>query len=504
MKLHHKNIKTVRNMTISHHWLGVLGTAAVTIGLIGLTAPNIGAIAKPASQFGETTSSLANHASTSERPADPDPIRTIKLLTSSVFTPKVEVAPAPGHSPEPSTPLASLTQPAQPENTAATIVNDKTASPDAMDPESVADQIKTTKIRKGDNMTTIFRRLGLSRSDLNRILTDKSVSKTLGNIHPGQIIEAHISSDGLLSALRYEPEDSKSLNILFDGQDLQVEEVINHPESRIAFAEGTITNSFFEAAAKTGLSDKHIMSLADIFAWDVDFGRDIRPGDRFAVLYETLYRNDEQVGTGRILAAEFINHGQRHQAVHFEHKNRRGYYDPEGRPVRKAFLRSPVNFTRISSGFSLKRWHPKLHRFRAHKGVDYSAPTGTAVQAAGDGRVTFAGNKGGYGRVVIIQHGQRYSTLYAHLHRIKRGVKAGERVNQGQVIGTVGRSGLATGPHLHYEFRVDGAHRDPLKVKLPGAPALPKRLMAQFRNQTSEYLGQLAQLSSANLVATRD
>ena len=289
--------------------------------------------------------------------------------------------------------------------------------------------------------------------------------------------------------------------VTFDADALHTKRTIERPETRVAFAEGAIETNFFESAAATGLSDKQIMELADLFAWDVDFARDIRQGDRFALLYESLHRGDEQVGTGRILAAEFVNNGDTHRTVYFEHEDRGGYYDPEGHPIRKTFLRSPVNFTRISSGFSLKRWHPKLHRFRAHKGVDYAAPIGTPIQAAGDGKIKFAGKKGGYGRVVIIQHGQRYSTLYAHLHRIKGGIKPGARVKQGQTIGTVGRSGLVTGPHLHYEFRVDGAHRNPLKVKLPGAPGLPEKLMTQFTHQTSGYMTQLAKLTATNLAA---
>ena len=519
----------------SHHWLGILGVAAVTIGATGLVAPessssiqdphrNVNVVSPSSGR--STLAAFSAGYEEANRPA-------IRLPTSATRTQKPAFsfskasAHASHHESRPNhlirndSPSTSPSYPPFPRNVIqipqgtfvenaernlgihANPISAKAGDPaeSAQASTKPADRIKTLKISKGDNLTLLFRRLGLPNEDLHRILNHEAAAKTLHNIHPGQTIKVHISPAGRLTALRYEPRTFESLIITLDEHGIKAQHVIDRPKTRIAFAEGIINSSLFDAATKAGLSDKQIMNLADIFAWDVDFGRDIRPGDRFALLYEVLYRQNKQVGTGRILAAEFTNDGRVHRAVHFQHKERGGYYDPQGRPMRKTFLRSPVNFTRISSGFSLRRWHPKLHTFRAHRGVDYAAPTGTAIRAAGDGKIIFAGRKGGYGRTVIIQHGERYSTLYAHLHRIKRGMKPGKRVQQGNIIGTVGRSGLATGPHLHYEFRVDGTHRNPLKVKLPGAPALPKKLMAHFRSQTSGYLTQLAKFTRTNLAA---
>jgi len=246
------------------------------------------------------------------------------------------------------------------------------------------------------------------------------------------------------------------------------------------------------------------MQLADIFAWDVDFALDIRSGDSFLVIYEERYLNGEKLDDGDVLAAEFSNQGHRYQALRFvDDDGNRAYLTPDGHSLRKAFLRTPVNFSRISSHFSLGRKHPILHKLRAHKGVDYAAPTGTPVTASGDGKVAFVGTKGGYGKTVVLQHGQGYSTLYAHLSRFTKGLRAGSRVHQGEVIGFVGSSGLATGPHLHYEFQVNGTHMNPLTVRLPQAAPIEQRYRAAFSQLAGERLAQLetirrTQLASSN------
>ena len=229
-------------------------------------------------------------------------------------------------------------------------------------------------------------------------------------------------------------------------------------------AHGVIESSLFMAAAEAGISENIIMELAGIFGWDVDFVLDIRKGDRFSMTYEELFRNGEKIANGDILAAEFINDGKSYKAVRYVNPqtNRAEYFSPDGRSMRKAFLRSPVDFRRISSGFSLTRRHPVLNKIRAHRGVDYAAATGTPIRAAGDGKIVHRANKGGYGRTVIIQHGSKYSTLYAHMSNYKRGHRVGSKVKQGEVIGFVGASGLATGPHLHYEIRVGGEPINPM------------------------------------------
>jgi murein DD-endopeptidase MepM/ murein hydrolase activator NlpD len=246
------------------------------------------------------------------------------------------------------------------------------------------------------------------------------------------------------------------------------------------------------------------MELAGIFGWDIDFALDIREGDQFAVLYEGLYLDGERIGTGNILAAEFTNQGKLYRAVRYtDARGHTDYYAPDGHSMRKTFLRTPVSFTRISSRFNSGRKHPILNRIRAHKGVDYAAATGTPVKATGNGKIVLRGKKGGYGNTVVIQHGSSYSTLYAHLNNFARGKTVGSRVQQGEIIGYVGSTGLATGPHLHYEFRVNGVHRNPLTVKLPDAAPLPKKFREDFKLATENLIAQL-ELAKTQTVALQD
>jgi murein DD-endopeptidase MepM/ murein hydrolase activator NlpD len=244
-----------------------------------------------------------------------------------------------------------------------------------------------------------------------------------------------------------------------------------------------------------------IMELAAIFGWDIDFALDIRRGDHFTVVYQEYYLEGKKVRDGDILAAEFTNQGKSYRAIRYvDADGNAGFYTPEGLSLRKAFLRTPVKFSRISSRFTLHRKHPILNRIRAHKGVDYAAPRGTPIRATGDGKVVFRGRKGGYGRTIVIQHGSKYSTLYGHMSRYNGKVKLGRRVRQGQVIGYVGSSGLATGPHLHYEFRIDGVHRNPLTVKLPVAEPIAKRYRDDFQKLATPLIAQL-ELLTRSLVA---
>jgi murein DD-endopeptidase MepM/ murein hydrolase activator NlpD len=264
------------------------------------------------------------------------------------------------------------------------------------------------------------------------------------------------------------------------------------------------------------------MRIADIFRWDIDFVLDIQPGDRFRVIYEELSQDGKPLGEGDVLAVEFVNQGTVYRAIRFAHGETGGnagsddagggdaeaeadfgYYTPDGKSMRKAFLRAPLEFTRVSSRFNLFRRHPILNRMRAHRGVDYAAPIGTPVKSAGEGRVRFIGNKGGYGKVIEIQHANEVRTVYGHLSRFARGLREGERVRQGEVIGFVGMTGLATGPHLHYEYLLRGVHKDPQKVPLPNDRPIPASLMAGFRSHAAPLLGGLdsGQLTPA-LLAT--
>src|SRR5690606_28363930 len=260
-------------------------------------------------------------------------------------------------------------------------------------------------------------------------------------------------------------------------------------------------SSLFAAGAEAGMDDAVILELAKVFGYDIDFAQDLRTGDRFSVVYDEVYRDGERLRGGEVLAATFVNQGRRYSAFRYRFEDgRTAYYDAEGRPMKKSFLRMPIEFARISSRFTSARKHPVLGRVRAHKGVDYAANSGTPIMAAGDGKVFFAGWQNGYGRTIILDHGRGYTTLYGHMSRLGK-YKTGQRVRQGDVIGYVGATGLATGPHLHYEFRVAGVHRDPLKVTLPKPEPLPAQELARFRLQVAPMLAQLELLDSGTQLA---
>jgi murein DD-endopeptidase MepM/ murein hydrolase activator NlpD len=272
-------------------------------------------------------------------------------------------------------------------------------------------------------------------------------------------------------------------------------EIIDRPiEVRRKLAYGKIDTSLFESAAAAGLADKLIMNLAGIFAWDVDFVLDIRGGDHYYILFEEIYQDGIFVTDGNIIATEFNNNGRTFQAIRFVDKGGRSdYYTPEGLSVRKAFVRAPVDFTRISSSFNPRRKHPILNTIRAHRGVDYAAPSGTPIKTAGDGKVIFRGKKNGYGNAIIVQHGGNITTLYAHMSRFDKSSRIGRRVVQGQTIGYVGKTGLATAPHLHYEYRLNGVHRNPRTVKLPQADPIKEEYRADFLAAAAPILDELLQ-----------
>lgn len=348
------------------------------------------------------------------------------------------------------------------------------------------------EVRKGDNLSLIFKRHGLSERDLHQIMSLGGETHALTKIFPGSEIRLMLDEAGSLKALAYDVGEARTLQVQREETGFAAETIERELDIRTAQASGIIQGSLFVAANRAGLSDGLIMELVRIFGWDIDFALDIRQDDHFSLIYEEVYLEGEKLRDGRILAAEFVNRGKVFRAVRYtDAQNRADYYSPDGKSMRKAFLRSPVEYTRVSSRFSTGRMHPVLNRIRAHKGVDYAAPTGTPIKATGDGRVILKGVNGGYGNTVIIQHGSRYNTLYAHLSGFARGLKQGDRVKQGQTIGYVGMSGLATGPHLHYEFRVDDIHRDPLKVQFPEAAPVPAQHLADFKTHTQALLTQL-------------
>jgi murein DD-endopeptidase MepM/ murein hydrolase activator NlpD len=320
-------------------------------------------------------------------------------------------------------------------------------------------------------------------------------SNALKLLKPGDRLEiAH--RDGQVLALRRELDDIKLLSIARGETGFAANTIEREVDIRTTSAHGQIDSSLFEAGTTAGIGDRTTMDMAGIFEWDIDFIQDVREGDTFTVIYEELWRDGVKLRDGDIIAAEFVNQGKSFRAARFrDESGRAGYFTPEGRSVRRAFIRAPLNFTRISSNFNPNRRHPVLNTIRAHRGVDYAAPTGTPIRAAGDGKVLFRGVQGGYGNTIVLQHGGNITTLYGHLSRF--GTKrAGARVNQGDVIGYVGSSGLATGPHLHYEYRVNGVHRNPRTVALPPADPIAAEQQLAFTAATEPLWRQLDSFSS--------
>ncbi len=349
-----------------------------------------------------------------------------------------------------------------------------------------------TTIASGDNLTTVFKRLGLNASDVYTVANASSEQKPLRRLRPGEHIAICLNDEGKLTQVKY--TRSSLEHYLYERSENGFEgtKVILQPDLIPTHKTAVINNSLSLDANRAGLSQAKIMELANIFGWDIDFALDIRKGDEFSVLYDEKFLNGEKVGSGDILAATFANQGTTFSAVRFiEQDGSINYYTPDGKPMRKAFLRAPLDFTRISSNFSLRRKHPVHKRIKAHRGVDYAAPRGTPVYAAGDGKVIASGYSKANGNYVFIQHGGKYVTKYLHL--TKRLARKGQHVAQGKTIGTVGSTGYATGPHLHYEFLVNGVHRNPRTVKLPDAKTIAKRQRDEFLAQTTPLLNQLSQ-----------
>ena len=357
--------------------------------------------------------------------------------------------------------------------------------------ESIVDKNRiTVVVKKGDTLSLIFKNLDI-HNELTRLLNLGKEAKPFKKIYPGQKLHFTLV-DNKIEKLALEKNITKSIVLNSNGDTFSIEETNRELDKLTQVATGKINNSLFLAGQRAGMSDSLIMELAGIFGWDIDFALDIRQGDNFSVFYEELYLDGEKVGDGNIIAAEFINDKTAYRAYRYtDSKNNTEYYSPDGKSMRKPFMRTPVDIARISSYFNLRRKHPILNKIRAHKGVDYAAPRGTPIKATGNGKVVHRGNKGGYGKTIVLRHGNTYTTLYAHLSKYARGTASGSRVKQGQIIGYIGSTGLATGPHLHYEFRVNGVHRNPLKVKLPSAKPLPESEMENFQNAIQPLVVQL-------------
>ena len=372
-------------------------------------------------------------------------------------------------------------------------------------PSEVAGYWREDRIRRGDTIGSVLARLGVADPAALEFLRTNPAAKPLYQLKPGKPLTVETDDDGRLVNLRFLTADGQRLSIAREGDRLTAESAAAPAEIRWKMAIGEIQSSLFAAADEAGLPDAVTLQLADVFAGDIDFYHDLRRGDRFTVVYEMRYVDGEPVGAGAIVAAEIDNRGRAFSAYLWRGEDGGvNYYGADGAPMRKAFLRSPMEFSRVTSGFSNARFHPILQDWRAHKGVDYAAPMGTPVRATGNAKVIFAGTQNGYGNVIQLQHQGAFSTLYAHLSRIAPQVKTGARVAQGDVIGYVGQTGWATGPHLHYEFRVAGEQRNPLTVALPSGDPLLPQFRQEFADRTAPAIAQLTlaqTLSSAQLAA---
>jgi murein DD-endopeptidase MepM/ murein hydrolase activator NlpD len=355
---------------------------------------------------------------------------------------------------------------------------------------SPASYIREERFQRGDTLAGFLSRLGVNSTEVARLARVRALQL----LRPGMFVRAEVNSDGAPRTLSFLTGRDALMQIVADGTEYRAGEVTSALEPRVTMKSGVIRSSLFAATDAAGIPDSVGMQLADIFAGDVDFYRDLRKGDRFAVVYEEHAFGGAPVRAGRVLAAEFTNSGKTYRAVYYG----KGYYTPEGNNLRKAFLRTPLEFSRVSSGFGMRR-HPIAHAWRAHKGIDYAAQIGTRVRAVGDGIVEYAGPKGGYGNVVMLRHHGQYSTVYAHLSRITQGIKRGARVAQNDTIGAVGQTGWATGPHLHYEFRIAGEARNPFSIAMPAALPVPSYELAAFRTQADPLIARLELLANTNL-----
>jgi murein DD-endopeptidase MepM/ murein hydrolase activator NlpD len=349
------------------------------------------------------------------------------------------------------------------------------------------------RVRRGDTLGSVLARVGVDDAAALNFLRFDARARPLYQLRPGKALRVSTDGGGRMLALRYLTQSGELLAVDRFGDGFFAQTTTPGAAVSLELRANEIRSSLFGAADAVGLPDAVTVQLADIFSGDIDFLHDLRRGDRFSVVYEMRRIDGEATGAGRIVAAEFVNKGVSYRAFLWRAPDGTdSYYGEDGKSLKKAFLRSPVAFTRVTSGFSLARFHPFLQAWRAHRGVDFAAPSGTPVLAAGAGKVAFAGKQGGYGNVVMLQHGGAYSTAYAHLSRFAPGMKAGARVSQGDVVGYVGMTGWATGPHLHYEFRVDNVQKNPQTIALPNAQPIPAGQKVAFQVQVALLADELA------------
>lgn len=358
------------------------------------------------------------------------------------------------------------------------------------------------RIQRGDTMSSLLDRLNVNDEDISGFLQSAKDSKSMRQLIPGRIVRAQTDAEGSLISLQYISSSESMLKVEKQAGRFIASDDAVPLESRLMMKSAEIKSSLFGATDAANIPDHIAMQIADIFSSDIDFHSDLQKGDKVSVVYESFHNKGELIKTGRVLAAEFINSGNSYRAVYFQDREGRGgYYTPEGKNLRKAFLRSPLEFSRITSGFTNARFHPVLKEWRAHKGVDYGAPTGTRVKAVADGTVAFIGKQGGYGNLLILQHQGQYSTAYGHLSSFAKNLRRGSKVTQGDIVGQVGMTGLATGPHLHYEFRVAGAQRNPLSIPMPTAFPIAAQYRTDFSKMAENLAMRLNLLKNTNLAS---
>ncbi len=370
------------------------------------------------------------------------------------------------------------------------------AAPAEMEaPKTTAGREQWTEvtIRKGDTLSDILKRAGHDSNDVHRLIQTNPDARVFRQMYPGQKLRLRAETDGPLQELVYETDPGEAFHLVRHEDRFDLTKEVRTFETRVAHVTGAIESSLFEDGQDAGLSDNLIIKLVEIFGWDIDFALDLRRGDSFSVIYEEKFWQGQKVTDGAILAAEFVNQGRVFRAIAFRDANGyTSYYAPDGTSVRRPFLRTPVEFSRITSRFTSGRYHPILKTWRAHKGVDYAAPVGTPARATASGRVLSIGwNGGGYGNRIVIRHSATYNTVYAHLSRFRSDLRVGSFVDQGQTIGYVGATGLANGPHLHYEFQVNGAHRNPLTFKFTGGGKIASQNRDEFARLANDWATRL-------------
>lgn len=382
-----------------------------------------------------------------------------------------------------------------------TVAIEQLTLPSPATPETVAATFwHTERLQRGDTVAELMQRLNITDEAASEYLRKSDETRAFRKLSVGNEVQAETDATGALVSLSYLGEQGSQIIIKKQGSAFTSHTIAAQLEKRLFVRTGTIKTSLYAATDAAGMPESAANQLTEIFSGDVDFHHDLRHGDKFTAVYELTYSNGALVKTGQIQAAEFINQGHSYRAVRFQSDaNHSDYYTPEGKSLKKSFLRSPIAFSRVSSGFSLARFHPVLNKWRAHKGTDFAAPMGTPAKATADGQIAFEGVQSGYGNVVVLNHPGNLSTVYGHLSRFAKGIHKGSHVRQGDVIGYVGMSGLATGPHLHYEFRINGQQRDPLRVALPNALPINSANRVAFKSMADKFIANLVQLRNTNL-----